>query len=145
MSFLAIAASTLLPKLADILDKAIPDPEAKARAQLELMKMQQDGEFKELDAQLQISLAQAEINKMDAASSNAFQSGWRPLAGYMCVAGMGYEFLLRPLLPWLLTVMGVEAPELPSLDEVLFELMFGMLGLGTLRTADKWKRVNALK
>lgn len=145
MSFLAIAASTLLPKLADILDKAIPDPEAKARAQLELMKMQQDGEFKELDAQLQVSLAQAEINKMDAASSNAFQSGWRPLAGYMCVAGMGYEFLLRPLLPWLLTVMGVEAPELPSLDEVLFELMFGMLGLGTLRTADKWKRVNALK
>lgn len=145
MSFLAIAASTLLPKLADILDKAIPDPEAKARAQLELMKMQQDGEFKELDAQLQVSLAQAEINKMDAASSNAFQSGWRPLAGYMCVAGMGYEFLLRPLLPWLLTVMGVEAPELPSLDAVLFELMFGMLGLGTLRTADKWKRVNALK
>src|SRR5690606_4336700 len=145
MSFLAIAASTLLPKLADILDKAIPDPEAKARAQLELMKMQQDGEFKELDAQLQISLAQAEINKMDAASSNAFQSGWRPLAGYVCVAGMGYEFLLRPLLPWLLTVMGVEAPELPSLDAVLFELMFGMLGLGTLRTADKWKRVNALK
>lgn len=145
MSFLAIAASTLLPKLADILDKAIPDPEAKARAQLELMKMQQDGEFKELDAQLQVSLAQAEINKMDAASSNAFQSGWRPLAGYMCVAGMGYEFLLRPLLPWLLSVMGVEAPELPSLDAVLFELMFGMLGLGTLRTADKWKRVNALK
>lgn len=145
MSFLAIAASTLLPKLADILDKAIPDPEAKARAQLELMKMQQDGEFKELDAQLQVSLAQAEVNKMDAASSNAFQSGWRPLAGYMCVAGMGYEFLLRPLLPWLLTVMGVEAPELPSLDAVLFELMFGMLGLGTLRTADKWKRVNALK
>ena len=145
MSFLAIAASTLLPKLADILDKAIPDPEAKARAQLELMKMQQDGEFKELDAQLQVSLAQAEVNKMDAASSNAFQAGWRPLAGYMCVAGMGYEFLLRPLLPWLLTVVGVEAPELPSLDAVLFELMFGMLGLGTLRTADKWKRVNALK
>jgi len=31
-----------------------------------------------------------------------------------------------------------------KLDGVLFELMFGMLGLGTLRTADRWKRINAL-
>ncbi|MNR66826.1 hypothetical protein D3C85_1905280 [compost metagenome] len=60
------------------------------------------------------------------------------------MAGMMYEFLLRPLLPWVLTVSGVEAPPLPSLDGVLFELVFGMLGLGTLRSADRWKRVNAM-
>ena len=143
MSLLA-AATALLPTISGLLDKLIPDPEARAKAQLDLLKLQQDGEFKELDAQLQINLAQAEINKVEAASQNGFQAGWRPLAGYMCVAGLGYEFLLRPLLPWALTVSGVEAPPLPSLDGVLFELMFGMLGLGTLRTADRWKRINAL-
>ncbi len=143
MSLLA-AATALLPTISGLLDKLIPDPEARAKAQLDLLKLQQDGAFKELDAQLQINLAQAEINKVEAASQNGFQAGWRPLAGYMCVAGLGYEFLLRPLLPWALTVSGVEAPPLPSLDGVLFELMFGMLGLGTLRTADRWKRVNAL-
>ena len=143
MSLLA-AATALLPTISGLLDKLIPDPEARARAQLDLLKLQQDGAFKELDAQLQINLAQAEINKVEAASQNGFQAGWRPLAGYMCVAGLGYEFLLRPLLPWALTVSGVEAPPLPSLDGVLFELMFGMLGLGTLRTADRWKRINAL-
>jgi hypothetical protein len=143
MSFLAVAAA-ILPTISKLLDKAIPDPEARARAQLDLMKLQQDGEFKELDAQLQTNLAQAEINKIEAASQNAFQSGWRPLAGYACVCGLGYEFLLRPLLPWVLIVSGVEAPPLPSLDGVLFELMFGMLGLGTLRSADRWKRVNAM-
>lgn len=143
MSLLA-AATALLPTISGLLDKLIPDPEARAKAQLDLLKLQQDGEFKELDAQLQINLAQAEINKVEASSQNGFQAGWRPLAGYMCVAGLGYEFLLRPLLPWALTVSGVDAPPLPSLDGVLFELMFGMLGLGTLRTADRWKRVNAL-
>jgi len=143
MSLLA-AATALLPTISGLLDKLIPDPEARAKAQLDLLKLQQDGAFKELDAQLQINLAQAEINKVEASSQNGFQAGWRPLAGYMCVAGLGYEFLLRPLLPWALTVSGVEAPPLPSLDGVLFELMFGMLGLGTLRTADRWKRINAL-
>ena len=143
MSLLA-AATALLPTISGLLDKLIPDPEARAKAQLDLLKLQQDGAFKELDAQLQINLAQAEINKVEAASQNGFQAGWRPLAGYMCVAGLGYEFLLRPLLPWALTVSGVEAPPLPSLDGVLFELMFGMLGLGTLRTADRWTRINAL-
>ena len=143
MSLLA-AATALLPTISGLLDKLIPDPEARAKAQLDLLKLQQDGAFKELDAQLQINLAQAEINKVEASSQNGFQAGWRPLAGYMCVAGLGYEFLLRPLLPWALTVSGVEAPPLPSLDGVLFELMFGMLGLGTLRTADRCKRINAL-
>ena len=143
MSLLA-AATALLPTISGLLDKIIPDPEARAKAQLDLLKLQQDGVFKELDAQLQINLAQAEINKVEASSQNGFQAGWRPLAGYMCVAGLGYEFLLRPLLPWALTVSGVEAPPLPSLDGVLFELMFGMLGLGTLRTADRWKRISAV-
>ena len=143
MSLLS-AATALLPTISGLLDKLIPDPEARAKAQLDLLKLQQDGAFKELDAQLQINLAQAEINKVEAASQNGFQAGWRPLAGYMCVAGLGYEFLLRPILPWALTVSGVEAPPLPSLDGVLFELMFGMLGLGTLRTADRWKRISAI-
>ena len=143
MSLLA-AATALLPTISGLLDKLIPDPEARAKAQLDLLKLQQDGAFKELDAQLQINLAQAEINKIEASSQDGFQAGWRPLAGYMCVAGLGYEFLLRPLLPWALTVSGVEVPPLPSLDGVLFELMFGMLGLGTLRTADRWKRISAV-
>ena len=143
MSLLA-AATALLPTISALLDKLIPDPEARAKAQLDLLKLQQDGAFKELDAQLQINLAQAEINKVEAASQNGFQAGWRPLAGYMCVAGMGYEFLLRPMLPWVLTVSGVEAPPLPSLDGVLFEMIAGMLGLGAMRSADRWKRVNAM-
>jgi hypothetical protein len=145
MSVLGVI-TTLLPAMSKVLDRVIPDPEQKAKAQLELLRLQQEGAFKEMDAELQVNLAQAKINEVEAASQNAFQAGWRPLAGYACVSGMIYEFLVRPLLPWLLTVCGVaDVPPLPSLDQVLFELMFGMLGLGTLRSADRWKRVNTIK
>lgn len=139
-------ATALIPALANVLDRAIPDPEQKAKAQLELLRLQQEGAFKELDAELQVNLAQARINDAEAQQSDFFRGGWRPAAGWACVFGLGYEFMLRPLLPWALAVAGAEGiPELPSLDNVLFELLFGMLGLGTLRTADRWKRTNVSK
>lgn len=127
------------------LDRWFPDQEEKARAQLDLIKLQQEGAFKELEADLQLSLAQAKINEVEAAQADFFRAGWRPAAGWACVLGLAYEFLLRPLLPWGLTVAGVQGvPELPTLDAVLFELLFGMLGLGAMREAGRWKRVSAL-
>src|ERR1044071_7342053 len=90
----------ILGPVSKVLDKIIPDPQAKAAAQLELLKLQQAGEFKELDAQLQRDLAQAEINKAEATSGNAFAASWRPLCGYVCVLGLAYQFLLQPLLGW---------------------------------------------
>ncbi|MFC0710224.1 3TM-type holin [Azorhizophilus paspali] len=91
-----------------------------------------------------MSLAQAEINKVEAASQSAFKSGWRPLAGYVSMsvgAGWPTTLLLRPLLPWVLTVAGVQGvPPLPLLDEVLF----GLFGLGTLRTLERRQRVTVI-
>ncbi|MGV6475341.1 holin family protein [Azotobacter vinelandii] len=139
------AATALLPTISGLLDRVIPDPQAKAQAQIELLRLQQEGAFKDLDAQLQISLAQAEINKVEAASQTGFQALGRPLCLLACAVGLWYQFLFRPLLPWVLTVCGVQGvPELPSLDDSLWELTFAMLGLGTLRTADRWKRVSAI-
>lgn len=137
--------AAVMPALSKVFDSVFPDPEQKAKAQLELLKLDQEGAFKELDAMLQQNLAQIEINKIEAASQNGFQAGWRPLAGYVGVLGMAYEFLVRPMMPWVLTVCGVhDVPPLPSLDNVLFELMFGMLGLAGLRSVDRWKRVGSV-
>ena len=140
------AIGTILPTISRVLERVIPDPEQKAKAQVELLRLQQEGAFRELEAELQIALAQAEINKVEAASQSRFQAGWRPGAGWVCVAGLAYEFLARPILPWILTVSGATGvPELPSLDGVLFELIFGMLGLGAMRTTERWKRASAIQ
>lgn len=134
-----------LPLIGNLLDKVLPDADAKAKAQLELAKLAQDGEFKALDMQLQVNLAQAKINEIEAASSNPMAATWRPAAGWVCVFGLGYEFLLRPLLPWILAVCQVpDVPALPSLDDVLMELVFAMLGIGGMRTFERSQRVKKI-
>jgi hypothetical protein len=68
-----------------------------------------------------------------------FDRGWRPGAGWICVLGLGYAFLLRPLLPWVVQVSGLaNVPPLPPIDVMeLLVLLGGMLGLGGLRTKER--------
>jgi len=126
-----------------LLDRFFPDPTSRAAAQLELLKMTQAGEFKEIDAALSRDLAQAKINEVEASSSNGLISGWRPAAGWICVAGLAYQFLFRPLAPWIITISGHPVPDLPSLEGSLMELTFAMLGIAGLRSFDKKKIVDA--
>ena len=121
-----------------ILDKVLPDPGQKAQAQLELLKLQQAGEFRQMEADLQLALAQTEVNKVEAASADPFKSGWRPAAGWVCVLGLLYQFLLQPLLAWGSTIQGFAAPPVLQLGD-LYGLLFGMLGLGAYRSVERVK------
>jgi hypothetical protein len=117
-----------------IIDKLIPDPAAKAQAQLDILKMQQAGEFKELEAQLQMALAQVEVNKIEAAAPDLFTRGWRPAVGWICALGLASTFLVRPY------VIAFTSVQIPELDMgTLLTLLCGLLGLGTLRTVEKVK------
>lgn len=136
MNILELVAGPVLK----ILDKIIPDPQAKAAAQLEAMKLAQAGEFKEIDAQLQRDLAQIDVNKAEAQSGDLFRAGWRPAVGWVCVTGLLYTYLAQPLLAWASGVWDVPGPPQLDLGDLLV-LLGGMLGLGTLRTAEKFKRV----
>lgn len=125
-----------------VLDKVIPDPAAKAEAQYKLLQLQQQGSLAELEADTRLALAQAEINRAEAGNPSLLVSGWRPGAGWIAVAGLGYEYLLHPLLAWLSPLAGLPAP--PSIETAdLLLLLGGMLGLGTLRTAEKIQGVAA--
>lgn len=126
-----------------ILDRVFPDPAARAAAELELLKAQQEGAFKEMDAALQLSLAQTNINAVEASSQSLFVAGWRPAVGWIGVAALSYQYLLRPLAPWLLTATGHAVPDMPGLDGGLFELVSLMLGLGGLRSYEKLKTKSA--
>jgi Holin of 3TMs, for gene-transfer release len=130
----------LLNVITTVLDKIIPDPTAAAAAKLEAMKLAQAGELAVLDADTKISLAQAEINKVDAGSGSMFRAGWRPAAGWACVAGLVMEFVMAPLLPWTLALFGKVVPPLPVMDmETLMGLLLALLGLGGYRTFERIK------
>ena len=137
MNVLDIVAGPILK----IIDKLIPDPQAKAAAQLEAMKLAQAGEFKDIDAQLQRDLAQIGVNQAEAQSPDLFRSGWRPFVGWTCGGGLFYQILLRPLLGWAAQNLWQWMPP-PSLEmDTLLTLLFGLLGLGAYRTAEKIKGV----
>lgn len=117
-----------------LLDKIIPDKDAREKAQAELLKAAQDQDF-------QKAIAQIEVNKAEAQHTSLFVAGWRPAIGWICVVGLGYNFLIYPMLTWLVVITGAEFSPPPLLSENLMELVMGMLGLGALRSFEKWKGV----
>lgn len=87
-----------------------------------------------------IDLAQLEVNKVEAANSSKFVSGWRPFIGWTCGAGLAYEVIVRDLLNWVLMLLNT--PILPTLNnEILWMTMSSMLGIAGLRTFEKLKGV----
>lgn len=83
--------------------------------------------------------AQADINRIEAANPNVFVSGWRPALGWVCVFGIGYQMVFRPLLGCALAYWN---PALPQLDiSSLISLVVAMLGIAGYRTAEKTRGI----
>ena len=114
--------------LADtVISKIWPDKTEQERAQLA--------------AAVSIVQGQLEVNKAEAGSSSRFTSGWRPAIGWVCAAALACQYIGRPMLQWGGIVFGHPLPELPGIDDNLWQLMLGMLGLGGLRTYEKARGV----
>lgn len=123
-----------------VIDRAWPDPTSRAQAAQALAELQQAGEFKLIDAELQARQMQADVNKQEAASSDPFTSRWRPCVGYVCAAGLAYASILEPVIRVLAPMLGHSGP-LPAVDTTLtMQLLFGLLGLGGFRSYEKTKR-----
>jgi len=118
-----------------IIDRIWPDPAERDKAKLELLRLQQEGALKEISGQLA-------INAEEAKSSSVFVAGWRPFIGWICGASLGYAYIGYPFLVWLCAIVrpSFVVPRL-TVDNMLYELLFGMLGLGALRTVEKIKGV----
>jgi hypothetical protein len=123
----------ILSVVSTVLDRVIPDKNARAKAQEALEAADKAGE-------LQLLFGQQEINKAEAAHKSIFVAGWRPFVGWICGASLLYNFLLYPFLSFLTVVLMEKPPELPVLDSgQLMTLITGMLGLVASRSHDKLK------
>ena len=97
---------------------------------------------KEEKAQLiqEINKAQIEVNKIESGSSSLFKSGWRPFVGWTCGVALCYHFVLQPFLTFVLFSIG-KPVELAVFDmSTLTTVLFGMLGLGGMRSFEKTKK-----
>lgn len=111
-----------------VLDKFIPDPAEKAKAEADLRSSLQ-----------QWDKAQTDIDAVEAANSNLFISGWRPWIGWVCGIAFAFNYL-TPYCGWLAGwLFHISIPAPPKLDGSLYELTMGMLGMAGLRSWEKYK------
>ena len=133
---MAIAAllPSLLPVVGDVLDRFFPNKEERAKAEREIEA--------KLTAHLaSIDLAQLEVNKQEAAHRSLFIAGWRPFIGWTCGLALFYTYLVQPMATFVLAQTG-ELIQLPQVDlSMMMPVLLGMLGLGGLRSFEKYKGV----
>ncbi len=123
-----------------VIDKIFPDKDAAEKAKLELFRMQQEGNLKELEAEFQLKLQQLVINAEEAKNGSVFVSGWRPFVGWVCGSALAYNYIAMPFIVWITKNFYPQAPAMPVLDMgELMTLLIGMLGIGFMRSWDKVK------
>jgi len=118
--------------VAGAIDKFVETPDEKAAAKLLLAKMEHEKDK-----------WQTEINRIEASNKSLFVCGWRPACGWIIVLALGMNYLVNPMLVWTTTLCGnpMSGPELDI--GTLFPIIMGMLGLGTIRTFEKSKKLTS--
>ena len=131
---IAALLPSLLPVVGDVLDRFFPNKEEKEKAAREI-------EAKLAEHLAKIDLAQLEVNKQEAAHSSLFIAGWRPFVGWTCGLALFYTYVAQPIAMFVMAQTG-DLVQLPHLDlSTMMPVLLGMLGLGGLRTYEKFKGV----
>lgn len=109
----------------------------------DLVKLKQmDYEFQRNMAEIgiKLDLAQLDVDKAEAASTNWFVAGWRPFVGWVCGSGLAYVAILEPLARFAAQVGFQYTGAFPAIDTTLtMQVLLGMLGLGAMRSVEKVK------
>lgn len=129
--------SAVFDGITTIVNKIWPDAseEQKTRLQIELAQLQ---------ASTDLAKGQLAINQVEASNANLFVAGWRPLVGWCCGLALAYNFIIQPFIIFILIACGskFDYHTLPVLDTAqLNNILLGMLGMGLMRSAEKFKGV----
>ena len=120
--------SNLVGPVTGLLDKFIEDKDQKNKLAHEIATIAEKQAH-------ELALAQIEVLKADA-KGNWFQSSWRPLIGWICGLSLGINYMVSPIAHG----FGITIPQADM--SVMMPLMFGMLGIGGMRSFDKMKNTD---
>ena len=132
--------SGLFTAAQSLIERFFPDPEKKAAAQLELLKMQQNGELALLASETDLAKLQIQTNVEEAKSTNWFVAGARPFIMWTCGVALAYVSIVEPVSRFVAKVWFGYVGDFPIIDTNLtMQILMGILGLGAYRTAEKIK------
>lgn len=134
-----LTISTIAGLGKSLIGRIWPDPAQQAEQLHKLAELEQRGDLAALNAHVQLMVGQLEINKIEAASNSIFIAGWRPFIGWVGGVALAYQFVLYPMLLWVMTLKGVPLDNAPPVLDTgaLFSIVTAMLGVGAMRSHDK--------
>ncbi len=121
------------------LQRLWPDPNKRDTHLRKLEELAHQGKLAELEAEVKLLVGQMEVNKVEAASENIFKSGWRPFVGWCCGFSFVYVSIVDPFIRLMAQLNGYQGPFLEIDSTITMQVLFGMLGLGIMRSHDKLK------
>ena len=124
---------TIISTVGTVIDRVVPDKNAREKAKEELERALNDQDF-------QIALEQIKVNAEEAKSESLFKSGWRPSVGWICSIAFALHFVILPLFNYILMLCGGQPILVPFQMDTLLTVLLGLLGMGTLRTVEKMKK-----
>jgi hypothetical protein len=115
--------------IANIIDQFVETDDEKRIAEMIKAKMM-----------MKPSLAQVELNKIEAGHRSIFVAGWRPFIGWVCGFALLWHFILFDFLTWITVNFFPHVTNIPQLTgtETLVTVLLSLLGLGAMRTAEKF-------
>lgn len=132
--------SAALPIVGKVLDRVLPDAEAKTAAKLAMMELEQNGEFRE--DEIRMNAIVAEANSKDPFTSRARPGFFYVIYIYILTAlPMGIVAAFAPDVAANITA-GIKAFLNAIPDNLYNAFIVGFLGYGGMRTFEKIKGVS---
>jgi len=123
-------AESVIGVAGKVLDKFVEDKDLKTKINAELRTQM-----------ISLDLAQANANIEQAKHPSLFVSGARPAIMWICAFGLGWQFVFQPVFVWAIAVSGSDIAMPIIHTEGLMSLTLALLGLGGMRSAEKFKGI----
>jgi len=124
----------LIPSVSNVLDKVIEDKDQKNRLAHEIATLSD-----KLAAEN--AALQAQSNIEQSKHSSIFVAGARPAIMWICALGLFVQFFVMPIAEWVCAVWYPDVALFEMQTEALMTLTLSMLGVGGMRSFEKYKGV----
>lgn len=124
----------LIDPVSSVLDKVVVDKNEKARLAHEIATMSEKFAAENAALQAQANIAQSKHPSM-------FVAGARPAIMWICALGLFVQFFVMPIAEWVCAVWYPEVALFEMQTEALMTLTLSMLGVGGMRSFEKFKGV----
>ena len=120
------------------IEKIWPDPVKQAEEKRKLEELRASGDLAQLNAHVQLMIAQINVNTESAKHKSVFVAGARPFIIWVGGFSLAWAGIIHPLLTWVWAFSEMPGTPPPLIESTaLGSIVTGLLGVATMRSYDK--------